>query len=623
MYKLKLVFLFSIHCLLMQAQQKEEIYNERLIPFCTKAGKWGYLNAETGKIIIAAKYDNAALFENGVAEVNNKNPLATSRFDNGLTGWIDTTGKEIFSPQFTGVYEVKDPGDKVLPGIKIITTQDGGTGILSLSGKWIAAPEKYTNFIFYDLQHYLADNQDFFADGKKYTAPKDCKIITVDFINHHFDIEKDELHNGVCTWQGEIIVPPVFIKVDHLYAVNRLLANRINGKDINDTLFYEMIQKGEIDKTEIVNTLFNSDGKELNSFISLRYNAGAINDSIGYYQYAAKDYYFSLITGSKIEASLAEALLGGYYIFKKGNSSGLKDKSGNVLISPKYNKLVFINPDLVIATLDADYKTGIIDVNEKQVLPFIYDGLDYMGTDKLLAYKNNKYGYINTAGKVLVAFKYNNYFSFADNGLAEVYNGKQGVIDTTGREIIPLIYTSIFNTKKLDKTTETYFTAEKDKRSGMFDDKGKLIIPFNYGSVGVSKNDFKNGWVDIEDAQRKLNGLYNIKTGIIIPPVYGFTKVYGEFIIASKRNNNDYAYQLLSLDGKALTAMRFDKMDYTNGYLSVSSNKLCGVLNTKGKIIVPLKYNYLWEKTPHLLMAWDGENYFYVDTTGKEYRVNQ
>ncbi len=189
----------------------QTIINEKLIPFQDKQEKWGYLDADSDKIMIAPKYYGASLFINSIASVYNNNPNSKTLYDKSLFRYIRENGTEIMPINFSNVYDVKDLNDSIITNLKFIALDNEENGILKLpEGKWLVEPGKYKYFRFYAVNQFLADAIDFFDDGKKYSAPNGCNIKHVDFENRFFDITKgeNEPNSGVCTWEGKIIVSP-------------------------------------------------------------------------------------------------------------------------------------------------------------------------------------------------------------------------------------------------------------------------------------------------------------------------------------------------------------------------------------------------------------------------------
>nr|WP_260409311.1 WG repeat-containing protein [Pedobacter cryoconitis] len=594
--------------------------NQQLIPFIDQHHKWGYLDAKTGIMKIKPKYDFAALFNNGQAVVGLKNPNPKNYSEDRLEGLIDETGKEIFAPQFTGRYEVKTRQGNILPQLIQYTTADGKTGIAKTQGGWLMEPGKYESFEFYDQDHYLAGNV-FFSKGKRYTPPKNCVIETVDMEHRFFYTQRDSIYHGVSSWEGKTLVSPVYLDVKYIAGPKRFIADRLikemTSKNIQDELRILETEK-QAGKDVIYNYLLDDQGKELKRFSS-QYEATVNNkENLGIYERNGHQEYFDLLTGNPVPVAKVESV-NGFHVFQKEQRYGIEDEYGKEILSPKYDKINFINPGFIIVTDHSSGKTGVIDIHQQQLVPFLYGSLDGLKDGKMIAYKDNKYGMINTKGQVLIDFKYKLYFYFDENGMAEVYDDKHGVIDTTGKTVIPLVFNTLFNTKTTEKTEQTYYTAEKNGRWGLMDDHGKVLIPFEYGYVSVGAEDLKKGWVNVEDTARIKRGAINILTGTKIPADYDIVRHYNSFTITGIRKNNDYQYSLLSAEAKPMTSEAYDKLDYTNGYLLAQIGKKYGVMDTSGKVLIPFTYDYLWAETPSLLLAEKDGRQFYINISGKKF----
>ena len=65
-------------------------------------------------------------------------------------------------------------------------------------------------------------------------------------------------------------------------------------------------------------------------------------------------------------------------------------------------------------------------------------------------------------------------------------------------------------------------------------------------------------------------------------------------------------------------------MDLKFDFFIVSKDKQEGIMNQKGEIIVPLKFNYIWAESSNLIRIWDNEKYYYINVkTGKEYKIKE
>lgn len=77
------------------------------------------------------------------------------------------------------------------------------------------------------------------------------------------------------------------------------------------------------------------------------------------------------------------------------------------------------------------------------------------------------------------------------------------------------------------------------------------MVLFEFGHVSIIEHTTEtDGWVKLEDEDRHYNGLYNINREEKIPAEYDITKVFDDFIIVAKRDENTYHYQMLGTKGE-------------------------------------------------------------------------
>lgn len=104
---------------------------DSLAVFCGKDGKRGFINANTGEIVIEGKYEHAWVFSEGLAAVVEPD---------GKMGFIDHTGKYVIAPEL----DYFDSHDYVFKhDVCCIADRDGKQGLLSRDGKWVL-PQEYS-----------------------------------------------------------------------------------------------------------------------------------------------------------------------------------------------------------------------------------------------------------------------------------------------------------------------------------------------------------------------------------------------------------------------------------------------------------------------------------------------
>ena len=86
---------------------------------------------------------------------------------------------------------------------------------------------------------------------------------------------------------------------------------------------------------------------------------------------------------------------------------------------------------------DDNRKYGLYDYNLNKKIDCIYDDLVTISEDLLIAVKNGKFGVIDVDNKTIIDFKYDGIQAIGDYYVV-LLDGKIGVIDQTGKEIVPL-----------------------------------------------------------------------------------------------------------------------------------------------------------------------------------------
>ena len=134
------------------------------------------------------------------------------------------------------------------------------------------------------------------------------------------------------------------------------------------------------------------------------------------------------------------------YLVKKSGKRGLIDEKENIIIDFKYNDFYpfQFSDDNTPYFAAKDTKTnlaGVIDINEKVIIPFMYDMIHEWnietGRKTIQVAKNNICGLIDINNNILLDFKYQYIFGFAEDeySFAMDENDKWGVINRQGKEI--------------------------------------------------------------------------------------------------------------------------------------------------------------------------------------------
>lgn len=192
-------------------------------------------------------------------------------------------------------------------------------------------------------------------------------------------------------------------------------------------------------------------------------------------------------------------------LIKKNDKYGVIETSGNTLIEPTYNELKYIFDGKYIAEND-DGNFGIIDINNNEVVPFLYTRITYLSEEGIIeadekngqtvlmntSFENKAEGIVSEINenynfiKVRVNGEYKYYnFKLEEKNIKDIYpantlflskqNGKYGYVDKNGTVIVDYIYD--------DATEQNEFgfsAVKKDGKWGAIDSTGKVVIEPSY-----------------------------------------------------------------------------------------------------------------------------------------------
>ena len=274
--------------------------------------------------------------------------------------------------------------------------------------------------------------------------------------------------------------------------------------------------------------------------------------------------------------------------FKEGLASATKngkvgfiDKSNQVIISFQFDAAVdFENGRSIV---EQDGKFGMIDRSGNAIFPLIYEDIGQLSEGLIYALKDSLYGYYDRNNNERISPRFGEAFAFS-NGMAKVvFEEKQAFIDTYGKFVVEPLYES------LQVFSDSVLVAEKEGRFGLIAFSGKPLTEFIFDQVGqLSVN---RALVVINN----LVGYIDKKGSVVIPPKF---ELFPNFL---KRGQFSGAYALVSLkgkmgvidqSGKVIVPLTFSGLGDVSSMMSFSKGKQWGFIDLSGKQLVEPSFDF-------------------------------
>lgn len=283
---------------------------------------------------------------------------------------------------------------------------------------------------------------------------------------------------------------------------------------------------------------------------------------------------------------------------------------------PDYPFLDELMTDMKLASkvffpFQKDGKFGYIDEQGEIMIPANYDAVEPYIEGLGLVVKEGKIGFLNKSGELNIPFEYEDGESF-ENGLAIVARDNQyGLIDRTNKAVVPLQYDLV------GKFNSGLALVANDTAYGYVNKNGNLVVPLQLEYA----TDFVNGFAVIDQDGKK--GIINTLGRVVVPARYSWLENFNPFMVL--RAKKDSAYGLIDSKGAEILAFEYDRIgEFGEALALIAKGDKYGYANSKGEVVVPLKYDYrsealVWGKYENGYVKFHKKTkYGILDTKGEE-----
>ena len=479
-------------------------------------GKYGLID-RYGQIVIVPKYNTLTIQDNNTFIANET--------------LINVFGQRIVAKD--GNIVILPDGyenAEILPNGLLIVKKDDLYGCINKKGKTII-PFEYKSLSCFGnlLSATIYDNAN---NVNKQGVINLANTPIIPFSNQFSDFKIDNYiirykqgsHWGAYTHQGKIICEAIYDYIvcvtDNLYKVG------MNGHSY-DTCYNIEWNNEKYDFTNYRKNaaidwgLIDSDGNEI---LPLQYSA------------------------------IADKVVNGLIEIIKGNSIGFIDVTGQILLTPTYDKINnFIDGYAIVSKISSFYyghgdkyrccSYGVINSSFDEILPCVFDSIEYESETGLF---KTDVGYKTAGGKFLsevngkrlfVNEKYKYCKEFVgDCAIAEkVSNGdiSYGLINSRSEDILPPIF------EKLELLDNGLYKYKINGKYGLTDSSGNIILSNKYDGIGNFKDNLALVLVKVENNNETVNlyGFIDSTGNEILPSSYNFIgKRFNKYHVVMKDN---------------------------------------------------------------------------------------
>ena len=362
--------------------------------------------------------------------------------------------------------------------------------------------------------------------------------------------------------------------------------------------------------------------------------------------------------------------------YKNLSYYGFMDYSGEIIIHAEYEQLSFFKEGLALAMKNGLY--GYIDKSNKVIIPFHYSaGTDFENGRAVIEIEGKKgmidrsgnlvfqtvfnelgqiseglsyglkdslFGYFDKNGNIRIPEKFEDAFDF-NNGIAKVQQeGNQAYIDQFGTFVVPPGY------KEISFLNDSLLIFEDDNLVGLMKRNCEVVIPAKYQEIGQLSNNralfVENDLIGFIDGAGKIvilatfetypNYLKRAQFGSNLAVVsqegkFGVINNIGKTVVPIISNEigelnsltaftKGSGWGFMDLSGKTIIQPEFDYAEsFKDGTAIVEKLTLQGVIDSKGKILIPIAYTSINRLTKDLFLVSNGAQFGVFSMKGEMY----
>ncbi len=221
---------------------------------------------------------------------------------------------------------------------------------------------------------------------------------------------------------------------------------------------------------------------------------------------------------------------------------------------------------------------GFINELGEEVIPPIYEEVNYFSEGLSLVSKEGKFGYISKSGKLVIPFMWDDAESFKNNCAVVSKGEKFGLVSRNGDFLIPAEY------DELTEPVEDISVVMQNGKSGYIEKTGRALTKVEFDMA----EDFHEGFAII--GFDELFGLINSKGVLVVDAKYQHLQWVSDDLLKAELNE---MWGLINRVGEVVLPFEYDAIgEFHNKRALIAKNEKCGFINSAAQIVIPLNYRY-------------------------------
>ena len=268
--------------------------------------------------------------------------------------------------------------------------------------------------------------------------------------------------------------------------------------------------------------------------------------------------------------------------YKLNGSWGVINLNNQRITPPEYFLLTPGESDLIIAgkqTVLFQVKTGCINTEGKTIIPFAYTGLKVHSLRAVGFIREGnlfKHGLIDLNNKIIIPFQYKNIYPIGSLRYAvEDFNGKIALYSEGGRQITGFAIDSI------STFTNDLAIIYEGGKQGLINREGQLSSEAKFRKIQLDNGKIKARMPDqwtILTAENKSMGVVEVDSISVVTQYQYKIEAAGFSWLASVdfKNLHEEGYESIG--------------DFNNGFALCSKNQFYGVIRKNASLVLPVAY---------------------------------